>query len=60
MATFDDLGAAIERRLDDVEHRLGDSGAGALALGAALAVGVIIGGFAALIIVFVILIRFFS
>jgi hypothetical protein len=60
MPTPDDIGGAIERLLDHVEHRFAQHGLGSLGLGAVLALGVIAGGLAAFIAVFAVLVRFFS
>jgi hypothetical protein len=58
--TLDDIGATIERQLDNVEWRFGQHPLGSLALGALLGIGAIAGGLATFIIVLVVLVRFFS
>lgn len=60
MATLDDIGTAIERRLDDVELRFRRPRLGSLALGGLLALGVIAGGLAAFVVVFAVLVGLFS
>jgi len=60
MRTLDDLGATIERELDNVELRFASKPLGSLLLGASLALGVVSGGIATFVLVFVVLVRFFS
>jgi hypothetical protein len=60
MLTLDDIGGAIERRLDGVELRFARNPFGSLALGVLLALGVTAGGIATFALVFVVLVRFFS
>ena len=60
MLTLDDIGATIERQLDVVELRFGANRIGSAVLGAMLATGLVLGGLAAFIAVFAILVRFFS
>ena len=60
MKTLDDIGAAIENKLDNVERRFGQHPLGPLVLGAMLALGVTVAGLSTFIVVFVVLVRFFS
>lgn len=57
---LDEAGAAIERTLDGVERGFSRHAAGSLLLGVLLALGVIAGGLAAFIGVFVILVNVFA
>lgn len=60
MPTLDDIGATVERQLDNVERQSGQHLLGSIVLGALLALGVIAGGLAAFVVVFMVLVRFFS
>ncbi len=60
MRTLDDVGATIERQVDNVELRFGQHPAGSLLLGVLLALGVIAVGLAAFVVLLVVLVRFFS
>lgn len=60
MPTLDDIGATVERQLDNVEHRFGQRAADSFALGALLAFGGIAGGIATFVLVLAVLVRFFS
>ena len=60
MATLDDIGATIERQLDNVELRFANNPLGVVVLGALLALGVIARGIATFVLAFAVLVRFFS
>ena len=60
MRTLDDIGAAIERQLDSVEHRFAEQPFGSAVLGGVLAFGVIGGGIATFIMVLVVLVKLFA
>lgn len=57
---LDEAGDAIERTLDGVERGLGRHAGGSIVLGLLLALGVVAGGFAAFIVVFVVLVNVFA
>ena len=60
MQTLDNVGAALERQLDAIEHRFGARPIGSAVLGVLLALGVIAGGLATFVAVLAVLVTFFS
>lgn len=60
MRILDEAGAAMEREADKLELKFGRSALGSVVLGVLLALGAIGGGIATFLLVFTILVRFFS
>jgi hypothetical protein len=58
--TLDDIGAIIERTLNDVEGRLGQHHLGSIFLGFLLATCAIVAGLAAFVVVLIVLVTLFS
>ena len=60
MRRQDEAGAAMEREADRVKRMFGRNALGSFVLGVLLALGVIGGGITTFILVFTVLVRFFS